>query len=355
MPTRKLDRRQFLAASILAGLGIPGFYSQLRTRAESRKMRAAVTTAGMAGTWNQQGQQAALLFADWLGIELVWYDGKWDVPTQLDAMNEIAKQKWDFVAVQPASIGALIEPIQQVIRAGIPVIDMDTLIAPLPVLKQIGVLTFIAPDNVGLAEAVVQKLVDKMGGKGKIAQTWGQQGHTGAQGRAQGFYNIIGKYPDIEVVDDQPADWLVDRASEVWQRLLRRHPDLKAGFLHNDDMALAARDVVEQAGLQDQIVLAGIDAMIPALQAVKDGKLLATARNSATRIHAWGIMAGYYAAMVGVENAAQTIPPFILADGMIISADVNNDAKLLDEPWKLRTYGQNVIDGYMWSEQQLVF
>src|SRR5262245_41556064 len=115
---RKLDRRQFLAASILAGLGLPHFFDQLPVRAQGKKqgkkMRAAVTTAGMAGTWNQQGQQAARLFADWLGIELVWYDGKWDVPTQLEAMNEIVKQEWDFVAVQPAVIGALIEPIQQV-------------------------------------------------------------------------------------------------------------------------------------------------------------------------------------------------------------------------------------------------
>jgi ribose transport system substrate-binding protein len=355
MANVNLSRRQFLAATLAASLGIPNLFNHLPARAQDRKIRAAVTTAGMAGTWNQQGKEAAELFAEWLGIEMVWYDGKWDVPTQLDAMTDIAKQQWDFVAVQPNSIGALIEPLQQVIKAGIPVIDMDTLIAPLPILKQMGVLTFIAPDNVGLAEAVVQKLVDSMGGKGKIAQTWGQQGHTGAQGRAQGFYNIIKKYPDIEVVDDQPADWLVDRTAEIWQVLLKRHPDLKAGFLHNDDMALAARGVVEQAGLQDQIVLAGIDAMIPALDAVKQGKLLATARNSATRIHAWGIMAGYYAATVGVEKARQTIPPFILADGAVVAVDTNTDADLLDEPWKLRTYGQNVIDGYIWAEQQLVF
>lgn len=350
-----MNRRKFLTAGMLMGLGIPNLINVLPARAQERKMRAAVTTAGMAGTWNQQGKEAAELFCKWLGIEVVWYDGKWDVPTQLDAMADIAKQKWDFVAVQPNSIGALVEPIQQVVQAGIPVIDMDTLIAPLPLLKQMGVLTFIAPDNVALAEAVVQRLVDKMGGSGKIAHTWGQQGHTGAQGRAQGFYNIIKKYPDIEVVDDQPGDWLVDRATEIWDVLLKRHPDLKAGFLHNDDMALAARAVVEKAGLQDQITLGGIDGMVPALEAVKEGKLLATARNSATRIHGWGMIAGYYAATVGLEKAYQTVPPFILADAPVVTADFNNDAKLLDEPWKLRNYGQNVIDGHIWAEQQMVF
>src|SRR5689334_3270428 len=280
-----LSRRQFLMSAFLLSLGIPKFPEIDRVLAADRPLRAAATTAGMAGTWNQQGQQAANLYGRWLGVDFTWFDGGWDVPTQLNAINNIALGNWDFIIVQPNSIGALIEPVQTICKAGIPVIDMDTFIAPLPQLKDMGVVTFIAPDNVTLAEGIVEKLVEQMGGKGKIAQTWGQQGHTGAQGRAQGFYNVVSRYPDIEVVDDQPGDWLVGKATEIWEILLKRHPDLKAGFLHNDDMALAARAVVEKSGLQNQVVLGGFDGMAPAIQAVHDGKLLVTARNSAPRIH----------------------------------------------------------------------
>jgi ribose transport system substrate-binding protein len=350
-----LSRRKFLITSFLLSLGIPNFFDVDRVFAAGRPLRAAATTAGMAGTWNQQGQQAAELYGRWLGVEFTWFDGGWNVPTQLNAINRIAEQNWDFIIVQPNSIGALIEPVQSICRGGTPVIDMDTLIAPLPQLKDMGVITFIAPDNVTLAEGIVQRLVEQMGGKGKIAQTWGQQGHTGAQGRAQGFYNIVSKYPDIEVVDDQPGDWLVDQATEIWEILLKRHPDLKAGFLHNDDMALAARAVVEQAGLQNQVVLGGFDGMAPAIQAVRDGKLLITARNSAPRIHGWAVLAGIFAASVGLEAATQTIPPFIMADGGLISAAVDNEPELLDEPWKLRNYGLSSVDGQIWAENQLLF
>jgi ribose transport system substrate-binding protein len=232
---------------------------------------------------------------------------------------------------------------------------MDTLIAPFPLLQEIGILTFITPDNVAMAESVVQALVDKIGGEGKIAHTWGRQGHTGAQGRAQGFYNVVSRYPNIEVVDDQPGDWNVELTTDIWEILLNRHPDLKAGFLHNDDMALAARKVVEANGLQDQVVLGGVDAMIPAIQAVSEGRLLATARNSSTRVHGWAVLAGFYAATMGIERARQDIPPMIITDGPLIILDSSGDPELANEPWKIRGYGRNNLDSYIWAQQQLVF
>src|SRR5450432_622685 len=127
-----LSRRKFLITSFLMSLGLPNIPEFDRLLATNQPLRAAATTAGMAGTWNQQGQQAAELYGHWLGVDFTWFDGGWDVPTQLNAINKIAQNKWDFIIVQPSSIGALIEPIQMICAAGIPVIDMDTLIAPLP-------------------------------------------------------------------------------------------------------------------------------------------------------------------------------------------------------------------------------
>ena len=54
----------------------------------------------------------------------------------------MASQSWDFVAIQAFGIGTLTAPVQKMIDAGIPVIDMDTLIAP---LDSINVHTFLAP------------------------------------------------------------------------------------------------------------------------------------------------------------------------------------------------------------------
>lgn len=355
-----MNRRDFLKSSLLVGgafsaTSILSLMEYRRSRAQDAPLRAAMSSAGLAGTWNAQGQQAALRWAELLGVEITWFDGEFDPAIQRGKIDQMATETWDFVAMQPGAIGTLVEPVQTMIDAGIPVVDMDTLIAPLDQLQEMGVLTFIAPNNVFMSESVVSKMVEKMGGAGKIAHIGGAPGHTGAQARGQGFLNIVGRFPDIEVVDDQPANWDVAQAAALTEAVLNRHPDLKGIFADNDDMALAARQVVENAGLGDQVIVGGVDAMQPAIQAVADGKLVATARNSATRIHGWAVIAGVYAATVGLEQARQDIPFFVLADGPAIYGDIDSNPDLAAEPWKLNNYGLSAASGLIWAQDQLVF
>ena len=96
----------------------------------------------------------------------------------------MASQKWDFVAIQAFGIGTLTAPVNKMIDAGIPVIDMDTLIAP---LDTINVHSFLAPDNEFMGASVTQALVDAINGEGTMIMTQGALGHTGAQGRARGL------------------------------------------------------------------------------------------------------------------------------------------------------------------------
>ncbi len=358
--SKSFSRRDFLKGSLFTGAGIVAanlfaFIEYRRAHAQDQKLRAAMSSAGLAGTWNAQGQEAALRWGELLGVDITWFDGEFDAAIQRGKIDQMATEQWDFVAMQPGAIGTLVEPVQIMIDAGIPVIDMDTLIAPLDQLQTMGVLTFIAPNNVFMSESVVTKLVEKMGGEGKIAHIGGQPGHTGAQARGQGFLNVVARNPNIEVADDQPADWDTTKAAQLTESILNRHPDLKAIFADNDDMALAARQAVENAGLGDQVFVGGVDAMTPAIQAVADGKLVATARNSATRIHGWAVIAGAYAASVGLEQARQDVPFFVLSDGPAIYGDIDDNPDLKDEPWKLNNYGLSPAAGLIWAENQLVF
>lgn len=353
-----LNRRDFLKGGLFAGGGLlaANFLALLEyRRAKGQPLRAAMSSAGLAGTWNAEGKKAAEYFGKLLGVEIVWWDGEFDPTKQRAKFDQLATETWDFVAVQPNSIGTLKEPIATLAGNGIPVIDMDTLIVPLQELYDLGVLTFIAPDNVFMSESVTRKLVEKTGGKGKYAHIWGQQGHTGAQARAQGFKNVVSGYPDIEVVAEEFGDWDVAKVASLTETILNRHPDLNAIFCHNDDMALAARKVVESAGLENQVFIGGVDAMQPAMEAVRDGKLVATARNSTTRIHGWAVFAGVYAATVGLEAARAELPKFVLADGPAIYGDIDSKPELASEPWKLSNYGMSAVDGLVWAADQFLF
>jgi ribose transport system substrate-binding protein len=191
---------------------------------------------------------------------------------------------------------------------------MDTLIAP---LDQINVHTFLAPDNEFMGSAVTQALVTAIGGKGKVVMTQGALGHTGAQGRAKGFKSVIANYPDIEVLDEQPADWDVTKAVRIWESLLTKYPDISAAFFHNDDMALAAANVIKAHNRK--ILIGGVDAMPPAIEAVLDGRMYATVRNPSCRIHGGALIAGVAAVVNGEKTGPGGIPKNIVTDGPVVT------------------------------------
>jgi ribose transport system substrate-binding protein len=241
----------------------------------------------------------------------------------------MASQKWDFVAIQAFGIGTLTAPVNKMIDAGIPVIDMDTLIAP---LDTINVLTFLAPDNVFMGSAVTQALVNAINGEGTITMTQGALGHTGAQGRAKGFHEVVAKFPKIQVLDEQPADWDVTKVARIWETLLTKYPKIDAAFFHNDDMALAAYKVMQAKG-RTETKIGGVDAMPPAIKAVQDGHMYATVRNPSCRIHGGAIVAGVQAVLQGAKTGTN-IPKNIVTDGPVVT--------------------KNNADGMLWMQEQFL-
>jgi ribose transport system substrate-binding protein len=315
-----LDRRDLLrvagAAAAVGGFGISPAMAEDVMRS-SKPLKAAFSNAGLQATWCAQGKRAAEYWGKLFNVEVTWFDGQLSAPKQRAAIDDMASQKWDFVAIQAFGIGTLTAPVSKMIDAGTPVIDMDTLIAP---LDKIDVHSFIAPDNDFMGSAVTQALVNAIGGKGNIVMTQGALGHTGAQGRARGFESVVKKYPDIHVLDTTPADWDVAKTARIWETLLTKYPQIDAAFFHNDDMALAAYNVMKQHG-RTKILIGGVDAMPPALEAVIDGRMHATVRNPSCRIHGGAIIAGVAAVTTGEKTGPNGIPKNIVADGPVVTRD----------------------------------
>ncbi|MBX6324334.1 MAG: sugar ABC transporter substrate-binding protein [Rhodospirillaceae bacterium] len=320
------SRRSFLlkaaasagaAGALFGGFGFDPVMSAAMAAEMGRSekpLKAAFSNAGLQATWCAQGKQAAEFWGKLFNVEVTWFDGELSATKQRAAIDNMASQKWDFVAIQAFGIGTLTDPVNKMIDAGIPVIDMDTLIAP---LDQIKVHSFLAPDNEFMGASVTQALVDKIGGKGKMVMTQGALGHTGAQGRARGFESVVKKYPDIEVLDTQPGDWDVAKVARIWESLLTKYPQIDAAFFHNDDMALAAYNVMK-AHNRTNILIGGVDAMPPAIEAVLDGRMYATVRNPSCRIHGGAIIAGVAAVLTG-EKTGSGIPKNIVTDGPVVT------------------------------------
>jgi ribose transport system substrate-binding protein len=320
------DRRRFIEASgaaavtaaLVAGFGMSPARAAEMAEAAGRSVKpltAAFSNAGLQATWCAQGKRAAEYWGKLFNVDVTWFDGELSATKQRAAIDNMASQKWDFVAIQAFGIGTLTAPVKKMIAAGIPVIDMDTLIAP---LDQIDIHSFIAPDNEFMGSSVTQALIDAIGGEGNIIMTQGALGHTGAQGRARGFRSVVKKYPKVKVLDEQPADWDVTKVARIWETLLTKYPKIDAAYFHNDDMALAAYNVMK-AHNRTSIKIGGCDAMPPALEAVQDGRMLATVRNPSCRIHAGALIAGVAAVTTGEKTGSGGIPKNIVADGPVVT------------------------------------
>ena len=148
--------------------------------------------------------------------------------------------------------------------------------------------------------------------------TQGALGHTGAQGRARGFEAVIKQYPNVEVLDTTPADWDVTKAVRIWETHLTKYPQIDAAFFHNDDMALAAAHVMKAHG-RTEILIGGVDAMPQAIQAVVDGRMHATVRNSSCRIHGGAVIAGVAAVLAGEKTGSGGIPQHVITDGPVVT------------------------------------
>ena len=307
--------RHATAAQGLASLGL------LPEDLPEKQYTAATSEVGAGSTWVSHGMEVASFVGDLLGVEVTSFDGQFSVEKQLQDLQSIASQDFDFVAVHPSASDALVDAANQIIAKGVPLIDMDTRLVQDPAeFAEFGHLTFFEPDNIYMGSTVANELFKAMGGEGEVIHTQGQLAHTGAQARAEGFRQTLANYPNITVVDETPGDWQIEQVASLWQDLLQRFPNVRGGFFHSDDMALAASSVVEAAGMQDQVLLVGVDGLKNAAQAILEDKLLASVINPSGRIHGGAIWAGYLT-VSGTDMAEGEIPKFIRTDGGPITKD----------------------------------
>ncbi len=190
--------------------------------------RMATVEVGAASTWVSHGIETSKFVGSLLGVEVEAFDGQFDPALQLSALQTISGEDWDFVALHPASSDALVDGTDAIIGNDIPLIIMDTRLIQDPEANmEYNFLTFIEPDNIYMGSTVAEELMKAINYQGEVIHTRGQLGHTGSQGRYDGFQQVVAKYPDVKVVDETPGEWQTDITASLW---CRRRPQRLRGY-----------------------------------------------------------------------------------------------------------------------------
>ena len=90
------------------------------------------------------------------------------------------------------------------------------------------------------------------------------------------------------MVAKQTADFDRTKGLSVMENILQGKKDIKAVFAHNDEMALGALKALQDANLNDVIVV-GFDATDDAVESVKKGEMAATVAQQPEIIGSLGI------------------------------------------------------------------
>jgi ribose transport system substrate-binding protein len=318
------SRRTFLgtiaggsAASMMMGCG------QAPTSSESgtKPLRAAFSNAGLQSTWCALGKKTAELWGRLLNVEIEWFDGEFDLGKQRDKIDSITNRDWDFCCFQAVQKDSLAEPCKRLKERGIPVISMDTLLVDMDKMRSTGVWCEVTPDHVDMAEKSVGYLMQKLGGKGKVIHIGGHSGHSGAQGRREGFEKTIARFPEIEVLGGgvRWCDWDKEKARNTFEGLLQQETTPIAGaFFHSDDMALGSIPALKGT-IHEKMVVVAVDGQRDGLDAIKNGVLAASAVNPVCRIHQTALFMGQF--IVRNKEKLDSVPLEIITPGPLVTAE----------------------------------
>ncbi len=125
------------------------------------------------------------------------------------------------------------------------------------------------------------ELFEAMGGEGKIVAIEGMLANTASIERVEGLEKALEEYPDIEMLDHQPANWSRTEAFDLVQNLLLAYPDINGVWAANDSMAMGVIEALRTQGLAGQVKVTGVDGIGEAFEAIRSGDLVATAVNNA--------------------------------------------------------------------------
>ncbi|WP_434700872.1 sugar ABC transporter substrate-binding protein [Pseudomonas sp. D1-36] len=205
------------------------------------------------------------------GVTLQFEDARSDVVKQLSQVESFISQKVDALIVNPVDTAATQRITKAAVAAGIPLVYVNRRPDD-PKLPE-GVVT-VASDDLEAGRMQMQYLADKMGGKGEIVILLGDLANNSTTNRTKGVKEVLAKYPDIKIEQEQTGMWSRDKGMTLVNDWLTQGREFNAVVSNNDEMAIGAAMALRQTGAKKgSVLIAGVDGTPDGLNAIKKGDM----------------------------------------------------------------------------------
>ncbi|MBP3409979.1 MAG: substrate-binding domain-containing protein [Clostridia bacterium] len=240
--------------------------------AEEKTYVIGMSQCNLGEPWRvAMNDQIAAAAKDYPMFDVIYADAAQDNSKQIADIENFIQMQVDLIIASPNEATPLTNVIKRAYEAGIPVILLDRKIDGDTYTQ------FIGADNVYIGRVCGEYVADVLlPDGGKICEIEGLAGTSGGIERDQGFREGIAKNPKLEIIANNNADWLREKAITVAEEMLQVHDDIDLFYCLNDPMAEGAYIAAKNAGREKDILFIGVDGLPTpdgGIRSVMDGRL----------------------------------------------------------------------------------
>ncbi len=216
---------------------------------------------------------AGELKAEGITVNVIWKGPlrEDDREQQVQVVENFTGRRVSGLVLAPLDARALVAPTEEAVRAGIPVVIIDS------GLKSTAPVSTVSTDNYKGGVLGARRLGELLGGKGKVILLRVLAGSTSTEQREAGFLDTLAKeFPGLQILSsDQHAGATRDTAYRTSQNLLNRFGrDVTGIFAPNESSATGMLLAMKDAGLAGgKVKLVGFDSGAQTVAALKSGDL----------------------------------------------------------------------------------
>ena len=193
-----------------------------------------------------------------------------DRELQVQVVEGFLSQGVQGLVLAPLDRRALVRPVEDAKKAGIPTVIIDS------GLETDSIVSYIATDNLKGGSLAADRLGQQLGGKGKVLVLRLQEGSASTEERERGFLERIKTaYPGITVVSsDQYAGPTRETAKQASENLLNRFGgDLQGIFTSNESATIGMLLALQDMGKAGKVRFVGFDASPILVDAMRNHQL----------------------------------------------------------------------------------
>lgn len=256
-------------------------------------------------------------------VNLEVFDGRNDVGKQISDVEDMITRDFDGILISPIDVKGLIPAVEKAQDVGLPMITFDRKVTGKD-YGQGSLVGHVGADNVEGGRVAALNLVARLDGVGKVVEITGTPGSSPAIDRSEGFNDVVGEFPQMEVVARQTGEFRRSEGRNVMEDIITANPNIDAVFAANDGMLMGALSAIEASDIDvDDVLLQGFDAIPDTLEAVERGDVTGTIeQHPAGQIErAYEMLMNYVRDGERPEEAVQLITPTLILKSNLTRAE----------------------------------